>query len=30
MRQAYLSRRGTFIEFRDGLINICPQGHDTT
>ncbi|KAJ7634688.1 eukaryotic phosphomannomutase [Roridomyces roridus] len=23
-------KRGTFVEFRDGLINICPQGHDTT
>ncbi|KAH9920109.1 phosphomannomutase [Fomitopsis serialis] len=23
-------KRGTFVEFRDGLINVCPQGRNTT
>ena len=25
-----MKSRGTFIEFRKGLINVCPQGRDTT
>ena len=23
-------KRGTFIEFRDGLINVCPMGRNST